>query len=164
MGGEGAGVLNGTEMGTFAPGDYERWRASRLGRLADELEQSLVESLAGNLEGLDVLDLGCGDGAYALQAARRGAKVCGLDTDAEALRMARNQSERLGLEIAWKRGCAESLPFPDASFDRVLAITVLCMVQDPAVALAEVARVLKPGGFLVLGCKQQLKVRIVRRK
>ncbi|MBM3555640.1 MAG: methyltransferase domain-containing protein [Alphaproteobacteria bacterium] len=126
---------------------YASWRESPLGQITDRLEQGLVFELAGPLAGRRVLDVGCGDGSLARAMATAGAAVTGLDSDPAQLAEAR----RLGGAGEWVEGHAETLPFPDASFDLVTAISVLCFVADAKAAIAEMARVLKPGGRLVIG-------------
>lgn len=133
------------------PLEYAPWRATALGAVTERLERAVVLDLAGPLAGRDVLDVGCGDGAYALAAARAGARVTGLDRSAPALAAARARAESEGLSLDLRVGDAGALPFPAERFDLVLAVTVLCFVDEPARAVGEMARVLRPGGLLVLG-------------
>ncbi len=130
---------------------YTRWRSSRLGRITDELENRLIFELLGPLDGKRLLDVGCGDGLIAAELARRGAHVVGLDADATMVAAARSRAERESVQLRVIEGRAEMLPFDDAVFDYVLAVAVLCFVPDADRAVAEMARVLKPGGRLVLG-------------
>jgi SAM-dependent methyltransferase len=133
------------------PLDYAPWRATTLGAVTERLERAAMLDLAGPLEGRDVLDVGCGDGAYALAAARAGAHVTGLDRSAAAVGAARARAEGEGLAVDLQVGDASALSFPAERFDVVLAVTVLCFVESPARAVAEMARVLRPGGVLVVG-------------
>jgi ubiquinone/menaquinone biosynthesis C-methylase UbiE len=137
-------------MGT-TPLEYAPWRATTLGAITERLERTVVLGLAGPLEGRDVLDVGCGDGAYALAAARAGAHVTGLDRSAAPVGAARARAEAEGLAIDLGVADAGALPFPGDEFDVVLAVTVLCFVDEQARAIAEMARVLRPGGMLVIG-------------
>lgn len=130
---------------------YARWRSGRLGQITDALEQGLLFDVLGPVAGKTVLDVGCGDGALAFELARRGAIVTGLDPDPAMIAAARRRAGIEGVQSRLVEGRAESLPFPDAAFDRVLATTVLCFVRDAERAVAEMARVLKPGGRLVSG-------------
>ncbi len=133
------------------PLEYTAWRETPLGAITERLERSVVLDLAGPLAAREVLDVGCGDGAYALAAARAGARVTGLDRSTAALARARERagSERLAVDLLV--GDIGTLPLPADRFDLVLAVTVLCFVEEPARAVAEMARVLRPGGLLVLG-------------
>jgi SAM-dependent methyltransferase len=133
------------------PLGYASWRATTLGSITERLERTVVLDLAGPLEGRNVLDVGCGDGAYALAAARAGAHVTGLDRSEAALAAARARAGSEGLTVDLQVGDAGALPFPADRFDVVLAVTVLCFVEKPAQAVAEMARVLRPSGVLVLG-------------
>jgi ubiquinone/menaquinone biosynthesis C-methylase UbiE len=104
--------------------------------------------------GQRVLDLGCGTGATTLAAKRAcaGIEIVGLDPDVKALERARAKAQRAGLEIEFRQGFGDTLPFPDASFDRVLSSFMFHHLepeQKPAV-LREIARVLRPGGRLHL--------------
>jgi 2-polyprenyl-3-methyl-5-hydroxy-6-metoxy-1,4-benzoquinol methylase len=128
-----------------------RWRTSELGALTESLEKEAVFALAGNLAGKRVLDVGCGDGAYAIQAAQLGANVTGLDISPVMLDAAERRAEAAGVSLEWREGRAEALPFPAASFDVVIAVTVLCWVSDAPAAVREMARVLRPGGIVVIG-------------
>lgn len=130
---------------------YARWRATTLGRITERVESGLVLSLAGPLANRRVLDVGTGDGTYAIEAAERGALATGLDSQSELLNAARARAARRGLSIEFREGRAESLPFDDARFDVVLAVTVLCFVAKPEAVVREMARVLASGGRLVLG-------------
>jgi ubiquinone/menaquinone biosynthesis C-methylase UbiE len=96
-------------------------------------------------------DVGCGDGVLAGEIARRGSVVTGLDADALMIAAAGRQAEASQFQLHFLVGRAENLPFPDATFNRVLAVTTLCFVQDAEQAIGEMARVLKPGGSLVIG-------------
>lgn len=102
---------------------------------------------AGILPGEAVLDVGTGTGVVALTAARAGAKVTGLDLTPELLRQAGENARIAGLaDIAWREGDAEALPYPDASFDVVLSQFGHMFAPRPDAAVAEMRRVLRPGG------------------
>lgn len=133
------------------PETYARWRATALGDLTERAEVEAVFDIAGSLGGRRVLDVGAGDGTYALEAASRGAHVTALDVDQEMLDAARARAARRGIPLELHAGRAEALPFSDAELDLVLAVTVLCFVPDAPAAIREMARVLAPGGRLVLG-------------
>lgn len=136
---------------SIGPQAYVSWRAASLGAITEELEQRQVMDMLGELSGRRVLDAGCGDGALVRAAASRGADVTGIDTDPAMLAAARSRVAQAGLHATFMEGPVQRLPFPDASFDVVVSITVLCFVADAAGAVREMARVLRPGGRLVLG-------------
>jgi demethylmenaquinone methyltransferase/2-methoxy-6-polyprenyl-1,4-benzoquinol methylase len=98
-----------------------------------------------------VLDVATGTGAVAIALARRyRCTVTGLDQSAEMLATGRQRVTRAGLNgrVTLQAGRAEQLPFPDAAFDTVTFTYLLRYVEDPGATLAELARVLKPGGKL----------------
>lgn len=130
---------------------YARWRSSCLGQITDALEQQLLFKLLGPVAGKMLLDVGCGDGELASELARRGAIVTGLDVDPRMVAAAQRRSESEHTQLQLVEGKAEHLPFDNESFDYVLAVTVLCFVRDAEQAVTEMARVLKPGGYLVIG-------------
>lgn len=136
---------------TLDPGQYAGWRTTPLGAITERLELDLVFDLAGPVEGKSVLDVGIGDGSYALEAASRGAAVTGVDVDPEMLRAAEQRASAMKLDVTFVEGRAERLPVDDGRFDLVLAVTVLCFVEDPEASFRELARVLRPGGRVVIG-------------
>lgn len=135
----------------ITPETYTRWRESALGNLTEQLEQRAIFSLVGDPSGLRVLDVGCGDGAYAIEVSRRGGKVVGLDRSLSMLEAARTRAASAGAAIGFCQGDAQSLPFRDAAFDLVLAVTALCWIPEPIVTLREMNRVLRPGGAVIVG-------------
>jgi SAM-dependent methyltransferase len=103
---------------------------------------------AGIHSGQRVLDVACGTGVVSVTAARLGARVTGLDLTPELLERARENSRIGGVEIEWLEGDVEKLPFPDAAFDAVLSQYGHIFAPRPDVAIAEMLRVLKPGGTI----------------
>lgn len=101
---------------------------------------------AGVRAGQRVLDIGCGTGVVAITAARLGAQVTALDLTPALLERARENAQIAGVSVEWHEGDAEQLPFADASFDVVLSQFGHMFAPRPDVALAEMLRVLKPGG------------------
>jgi len=100
--------------------------------------------------GQRVLDVACGTGVVAVTAARRGATATGLDLTPQLLERARENAQIAGVDIQWREGDAENLPFDDSSFDVVLSQFGHIFAPRPAVAIAEMLRVLKPGGTIAL--------------
>ncbi|SFL10111.1 class I SAM-dependent methyltransferase [Geodermatophilus ruber] len=118
--------------------------------------------------GMTVLDLGCGEGRHAFEAYRRGARVIALDRGVPevgttkrwlgAIAAAGEAPEGARFEVV--RGDLLALPVPDASVDRVIAAEVLEHIPDDASALAEIARVLKPGGRVAVSVPRYFPERI----
>lgn len=107
--------------------------------------------LLGVAPGERVLDVGCGSGAVTRTLARRvapGGRAIGVDTSPALLKVARELADEsgFGAVIEFKECDCRALPFPDASFDAVVAATTLSHVPDVGRALAEMVRVARPGG------------------
>ena len=97
-----------------------------------------------------VLDLGCGGGRHAFEAARRGGRVVAADLDLAELKDVRQVFDAID-EDGWvTAGDATHLPFPDGAFDRVIASEVMEHIPDDRAAAAELARVLRPGGTIAV--------------
>jgi SAM-dependent methyltransferase len=103
------------------------------------------------------VDLGCGDGVMLFKIQRAGGKVVGLDLSLAGLRIARDElTRRTGVAPALARASASVLPFAPGSLDYVTSIEVIEHLQDADVHLAEVRRVLAPGGVLVVTTPHRL--------
>ena len=102
--------------------------------------------------GMRVMDLGCGTGTLAIMAkqAQPNAEVVGLDADPEMLKMAYIKKDQEGLDVKFDVGFTNDLPYPDASFDRVLSSIMIHHLKTPdkEKTAREIYRVLKPGGQL----------------
>ena len=90
------------------------------------------------------LDVGCGEGRLTRELSRRGLDAVGIDVAPRLVELAQVRDARGEYRVA----TAERLPFDDASFDLVVAFNVLMSVDDPARAIDEAGRVLRPGGHL----------------
>lgn len=102
---------------------------------------------AGIAPGAAVLDVATGTGVVAVTAARAGARVSALDLTPELLEKARENAHIAGCaDIAWTEGDAEDLPYPDATFDVVLSQFGHMFAPRPDVVMAQMRRVLRPGG------------------
>jgi ubiquinone/menaquinone biosynthesis C-methylase UbiE len=141
-------------IGTFlklGPEAYASWRASEIGATTERLERQLIRELVGNVSGRKVLDVGCGDGEFAVELARCGASVSGIDASTAMIDAAKTRAKQHNAAVDFQVAMAERLPFRDERFDLVTAITILCFLDDPAPVFREMARVLRPGGRLVIG-------------
>jgi ubiquinone/menaquinone biosynthesis C-methylase UbiE len=117
---------------------------------SENIERPAVESLAGDVAGKRVLDLGCGSGAYSLWFAGRGAKVSGIDLSPVMVSIAEEKARRLGLDARFRAGdMSERLPFDDGEFDIVFTATVLHYIEDLGGVMKEAARVMSGDGALI---------------
>lgn len=118
---------------TFRPGGLE---------LSAEMARS-----CGLTSGMHVLDLGCGVGSTASYLAQEwGVDTVGVDSSADFLEEARGRDPR----VTWLLGRAEEIPCETGTFDAVFCECFLSIVDEPERVLAEIRRVLKPGGYLAL--------------
>lgn len=128
------------------------WGVGRYERTAEQLlpaARVVVERTALQ-PGERVLDLGCGSGNAALLAAEQGADVVGVDPAHRLLDVAQARATAAGRDIRLLPGDAASLPVDDASIDAILSVFAVIFAPDVRAAAAEMARVLAPGGRIVL--------------
>ncbi len=116
-----------------------------LTRLAERRLRPHREWLCEGLSGR-VLDLGCGTGAMFPRLCGQEFDLHAVDPDPHMRRRAERRAADLGCAIEIREGAGESLPYPDDYFDAVVVSLVLCSVSNPEESVAEIARVLKPGG------------------
>jgi len=114
------------------------------------LEEPVVLELIGDVAGLDVLDAACGTGRYALLLAEAGARVAAVDSSPEMLQHARRKATERGSAIDFREGDLTALPYPDEAFDLVVCALSLCHLTDLNPAAREFARVLRPGGRVIV--------------
>jgi SAM-dependent methyltransferase len=127
---------------TWSAGDY-----ATLSQHIADVGERLVERV--KLEPrMRVLDVACGTGNAALPAARAGANVTGVDLAPALLKAAEKKATAAGLEIEWVEGDAESLPFEDESFDRVLSTFGHMFAPRHEQSADEIARVCRKGGVI----------------
>lgn len=113
----------------------------------------MAESVVRTAEisaGQDVIDLACGTGNAALRAAALGARAVGVDASQRLLEVARGRARDQGVEVDFREGDLLSLPLADCGADIVLSVFGVIFVSDPARALREIQRVLRPGGRVLL--------------
>ena len=97
----------------------------------------------------EVLEVAIGTGLN-LPYYPQGITLTGIDLSPAMLAIARDRARALGLEVSLREASAEALPFPDASFDTVVCTVSLCNIPGDRAAIAEMYRVLRPGGQLIL--------------
>ena len=108
-----------------------------------------IHLLPDDLEGKDVIELGCGTGYVSSWLARRGARPVGIDNSAKQLESARELQREFGIDFPLLHGNAERVPYPDASFDIAISEYGACLWADPYAWLPEATRLLRPGGRLI---------------
>ena len=127
------------------------WEAGEYSGLAEHIREvgELVVARAGIERGITVLDVACGTGNAARPAGRAGARVTALDLTAKLLAAGRAKATAEGLDIDWREGDAEHLPFEDGSFDRVLSTFGHMFAPRHQRTADEMARVCRRGGAIV---------------
>lgn len=137
-------VIKGRQREMWGAGDYAAVATPLL--IVSELLCEAVDLRAGS----KVLDVATGSGNTALAAARRRCEVIGLDYVPALLERARERAAVERLDIRFEEGDAESLPYPDETFDVVLSTFGVMFAPDQAKAASELLRVCRPGGRIGL--------------
>jgi 2-polyprenyl-6-hydroxyphenyl methylase / 3-demethylubiquinone-9 3-methyltransferase len=136
--------------GKFAP--LHQLNPVRIGYIRDRAAAHWKrDPLSGlPLQGLSLLDIGCGGGLLSEPMARLGARVTGVDAAARNIAVAALHAEKQGLEIDYRQGAAEALAEAGARFDIVLALEIVEHVADAPLFLKSCGHLVKPGGLVFL--------------
>lgn len=134
-------VSNGEVSWRLGPGE-EKWGVW-------DIPERDVHLLPDDLAGLDTIELGCGTAYVSAWLARRGARPVGVDNSEQQLATARRLQAEHGVEFPLIHGNAESVPYPDASFDVAISEYGASIWADPFAWIPEAARLLRPGGRLI---------------
>src|SRR5687767_3430921 len=129
------------------------WMSGDYGHFATYLEAGALEFLSRiPIEpGLRVLDVACGAGQTAIPMSRAGAKVTGVDIATNLIEQARARARAENLDTRFEEGDAEMLPYEDGSFDLVISLIGVMFAPRPDLVAAELKRVCRPGGKIIMG-------------
>lgn len=129
-----------------------RWQRREPSSLSDFTGRPPVFELCGDVAGLDIIDLGCGEGYCTRELAGRGAKsIVGVELSAEMVEIAKAQEAELGQGIVYRQGDVTALEDADAAYDLAVGVFVYNYVdtEQMRASFREVHRVLRPGGHFV---------------
>jgi len=128
------------------------WMAGDYGHFAKYLEPGALDFLArlSVAPGTRMLDVGCGAGQIAIPAARAGVRVTGVDIAVNSIEQARARAQAEGLDVHFDEGDAEMLAFADGTFDLVVSLIGAMFAPRPERVAAELVRVCRPGGRIVM--------------
>lgn len=139
---------------------YDRFIAPAAAQLTGALGDYVPAALRSATARVDVLDVGCGGGQIAVMFAERyrHAHITGVDLSSEQVARAVARTRALRERFSWQQGSALSLPFDDDRFDLAYSIASIKHWPDPAQGVAEMVRVTKPGGSIMIaeadrGCR-----------
>jgi SAM-dependent methyltransferase len=138
------------EVAQYWEANADTWtKHSRAGHdvYRDVLNTPAFLSLLPSIDGLDGLDVGCGEGSNTQWLARRGARMCAVDIAPTFIAHARAREVADPLGIDFQVGDAMALSFADSTFDFATSFMALMDMPDQHLAFLEVSRVLRPGGF-----------------
>ena len=128
------------------------WEAGDFSEVAKHIE-TVAEQFVERLDiqpGMKVLDVACGSGNLAVIAARKGAKVTGIDIADNLIKAAIKRADAAGLNIKFEVGDAEAIPYADNSFDLVMTMFGAMFAPRPEIAASELVRVCVPGGTIAM--------------
>ena len=143
------------------PEKYDQWFITPIGSLVKKYESELILDLLKPVPGEMVLDAGCGTGVFTHDILSSGSQVAGLDISMPMLRRAREKSGRDPFSPIV--GNISKLPFQDGSFDKTISITAIEFIEDAKGAVAELFRVTKKGGVVVVANLNSLSLWAARR-
>ena len=127
--------------------NYDAYYQTEVGRKIDEIEKNIISELLPAVSGISMLELGCGSGHWTQFFVEKGFKVTGVDISEAMLDIAKQKNIDAQFMLA---DCA-NLPFANNSFCFIATITMLEFVNDIDKVIKEIYRVLKKGGYLVIG-------------
>lgn len=142
------------------PDPYERWFQTPVGALVEAVELDLVLKLLEPRAAEHILDAGCGSGIFTAPIVEHGSRVTGLDLSLPMLERARSRLPGQSFLAA----DMTALPFPDETFDKVVSVTALEFIENGRQALAELFRVARPGGIIVVATLNSLSPWAARRE
>ena len=119
-------------------------------RYRNELTDAAVLQAIGPCQNMKILDAGCGEGYMCRKLADLGAQAVGIDASERLIEAARNHPGQQHASMSFEVASADSLPYADGSFDLVLCNHLLNDLPDPSDTIRELARVLRPGGRIVI--------------
>ena len=144
------------------PEKYDLWFETPLGRLIKGYESTLLLKMLKPEQEEMILDAGCGTGIFTADILEAGARVVGLELASAMLRRAQTKfSDRTFKSVI---GDIRGLPFGDASFHKSISITAIEFIQDARIAVEELFRVTKPGGYIVVATLNSLSPWAQQRK
>ncbi len=137
-------VFNSTQIANT----YDIYYQTELGKTVDNIEKEIILGLLNDISKERMLELGCGTGHWTEFFLNNNFEVTGIDISESMLNIAKLKNLNCELTI----GNSENIPFKNSSFNMVSSITMLEFVENIDIVVQEIFRVLKTGGYLLIGC------------
>ncbi len=145
-------TINANEISHFAQDSADWWNVdgafAPLHRMTPA-RMRYLKSVIGDVKGKTILDIGCGGGLISTPLSRLGAKVTGVDADAQAITVAKQHTKSEDLSVEFIHGAAENLVAEKRKFDVVLALEIIEHVDNPSLFVDLCSQLVKPNGIVV---------------
>ncbi len=128
--------------------NYDCYYGTEIGSKIDRIEKNIISELTGSLHRDKILEIGCGTGHWTEYFNEEGFDVTAIDVSEPMLKIAAAKK----INASFVRADANHIPISSESYSYAASITMLEFVDDRDLVLSEIFRILKPGGYLILGC------------